>query len=185
MTNHLLQIAASPPPIQRHDGWTPERRRQFCEMLAECGQVSVAARAVGMDMSSAYRLRRRADAREFALAWDAALCLAQQRLVDEAMALAFEGSHEVVTRDGEIVAERRRRDSRMILTTLAKLKDCGALQSPETRIIAGDFDAFLDRIDGTATAEAQPLPDYFAAKSGKRAAPPRNTMGQFLPAHER
>jgi hypothetical protein len=185
MTNHLFPITPSPSPTQRHDGWTPERRRKFCETLAECGQVSVAARAVGMDMSSAYRLRRRADAREFAVAWEAALCLAQQMLVDEAMALAFEGSHDIVMRDGEIVAERRRRDSRTILTTLAKLKDCGALQSPEAHIVAQDFDSFLDRVDGSGDAEAPPLPDYFAAKSGKRITPPRNNMGRFLPAHER
>ena len=29
----------------RHDGWTPERERIFCERLAECGIVADAARA--------------------------------------------------------------------------------------------------------------------------------------------
>ncbi len=174
------QLSAVSSP--RHDGWTPERKRRFCEVLAECGRVEHAARAVGMDKSSAYRVRRRADAREFALGWDAALRLARQRLIDDAFELAFEGTHEIVTRDGVVIAERRRRDSGAVLSVLARLKDAGALDEPETRIVAQDFDGFLDRIDSPieAAGEPQSLSDYLAARSGKRRTPPRDEAGQFL-----
>ena len=45
-------------------------------MLAETGSVSAAAQFVGMARETAYRLRRRADAAEFARAWDVALVIA-------------------------------------------------------------------------------------------------------------
>lgn len=54
----------------RSDGWTPARRLRFLAVLAECADVSVAARASGMSRQSAYVLRRRDDG--FARQWDEA-----------------------------------------------------------------------------------------------------------------
>lgn len=61
----------TPVPLSRsrHDGWTPERQRAFIAALAETGVVASAARAVGMGVTSAYNLRRRAGAESFARAW--------------------------------------------------------------------------------------------------------------------
>ena len=67
----------------RHDGWTPERERIFCERLSECGIVADAARAAGMSAQSAYAHRNRAAGRAFHLAWEAALILSRRRLSDE------------------------------------------------------------------------------------------------------
>jgi hypothetical protein len=129
------------PP--RRDGWTSEKQRKFLETLAECGHVEKAARSVGMSRESAYRLRRRDSGRSFALAWDAALRLAVDRLVDETFELAFEGMVDQVIKDGEVVAERRRKDPRIMLAVIERLNKLPALASAPSVAIAQEFDEFL------------------------------------------
>jgi hypothetical protein len=184
----------APPPLRsiRSDGWTMERRRRFCEVLAETGRVQVAAKAVGMDVSSAYRLRRRRDAREFALAWTAALSLAQARMIDEAMELALDGTYETITRDDGTIIERRRKDSNLMLTTLAKLNQLDAFNERGAQIVAQDFDAFLDRMDGTEMFPDETLDDFLNDRSGKRSISGRlikpagrDKDGRFLPKSPR
>jgi hypothetical protein len=136
-----------PRPSVRHDGWTAAKQRSFCETLAECGQVERAAQAVGMSRESAYRLRRREGGRAFALAWDAALRLAVSRLVDDTFELAFEGAVEQIIKDGEVVAERRRKDPRIMLATIERLNKLRPLASPPAVAIAQEFDTFLDCLE--------------------------------------
>lgn len=54
----------------RHDGWTPERRRRFLELLAAGLDVRRACAGVGLSRQAAYTRRRREPA--FARAWDGA-----------------------------------------------------------------------------------------------------------------
>ena len=69
--------AFHPVPIRtRSDGWTPVRQAEFIGVLAETGSVSAAAQFVGMARETAYRLRRKPGAVEFARAWDVALMIA-------------------------------------------------------------------------------------------------------------
>ena len=66
--------AFAPVPVRaRRDGLDARRQGQFIGYLAETGCVTTAAARVGRSRESAYRLRRRADAGDFAAAWDAAL----------------------------------------------------------------------------------------------------------------
>lgn len=75
-----------PVPIRaRSDGWTPVRQAEFIGMLAETGSVSAAAAFVGMARETAYRLRRKPGAEEFAHAWEVALVIAGVRRPDEAL----------------------------------------------------------------------------------------------------
>src|SRR5438067_13665643 len=67
------------PTRARADGWTPLRQAEFVGMLAQTGSVAAAAAFVGMSRESAYRLRRREGAAEFAAAWDLALDMAFAR----------------------------------------------------------------------------------------------------------
>jgi len=61
--------------------WTTDKALAFLGALAELGQVSEAARAVGMTRQSAYRLRARlGDAGPFARAWDQARARGRERL---------------------------------------------------------------------------------------------------------
>src|SRR5687768_738078 len=84
--------AFHPVPIRtRSDGWTPVRQAEFIGMLAETGSVSAAAEFVGMARETAYRLRRKPGAEEFAHAWDVALVVAGVRSQDPAHPELVEG----------------------------------------------------------------------------------------------
>jgi len=69
--------AFTPVPLKRRaDGWTALRQVEFIGRLAETGSVRAAAERVGMARETAYRLRSKPGAEEFARAWDAALAVA-------------------------------------------------------------------------------------------------------------
>ena len=104
----------APVPVsERHDGWTPDKQRAFIEELADTGSVPAAAKAVGMGVEGAYRLRRRADAAGFAEAWDAAYGMMTRRLTDAAFARAIHGVTNPVYHAGEVVGERVQYDERL------------------------------------------------------------------------
>lgn len=63
----------------RHDGWLPERQREFIVALTVLGQAEQAAIAVGGTMSGAYKLRTANGGEGFAAAWDSALALHLRR----------------------------------------------------------------------------------------------------------
>ncbi|MEY2926518.1 MAG: hypothetical protein RL367_995, partial [Pseudomonadota bacterium] len=99
---------------------TIEHRRDFCRALAEHGRVSLACDAVGLSRQSAYALRARRDGRTFAVAWDAALLIARQRLIDDAIEMARDGVIVTITKTGD-VTERRTRDPLKMLEFAARL----------------------------------------------------------------
>lgn len=128
----------------RHDGWTPERMRDFLERFAECGIVAEACQAAGMSARSAYNLRDRDPL--FAAGWDAASVKARPRLADEAFARAMTGVVERIYKDGIVVAERHRHDNRLTMAVLARL-DARLDRAAETDALhvglAAHWDDFL------------------------------------------
>lgn len=107
-----------PTPCRR-DGWTDFARRLFLEVLSETGRVSRACEYARMSPQSAYALRNR-DAM-FAAGWDAACALARAPLADALREQAIDGLTETIRRDGEIVAERHRHDTRLSIAVLHRL----------------------------------------------------------------
>ncbi|MGB7404252.1 MAG: hypothetical protein WA906_01045 [Pacificimonas sp.] len=108
-----------PLPRDHPRSWTPERQRLFIETLAETGSVSTAADTAGMSRTSAYRHRRRRDARAFAEAWDAALTAATQLLTEIAFERAIHGSIDrAYNADGELIGERHRTNDRLLMFLL-------------------------------------------------------------------
>ena len=142
---------------QRHDGWTPERRRIFLETLAECGTVQDACRAAGMSPASAYALRQRASGALFALGWAAALRHARERLADELLSRAMHGCTETVERGDEIIT-RHRFDNRLSMAMLTRLDREAEKFDDAARTVtavAEDFEALLDCVEaGDTEAEA-------------------------------
>jgi hypothetical protein len=132
------------------NGWSIDRQRMFCEALAECGYVEKAAALVGMTRQGAYAFKNSSAGRAFALAWDAALLLARQRMIDDAYELAFEGSVERIYRDGKLVQEKRKRDPKMLLATIERLGTKSALGSAPVLAVAQEFAAFLDAMEAEA-----------------------------------
>ncbi len=106
-TPPLLPENALVPVAPRHDGWTPPRQREFIETLADTGSVTAAAQAAGMSVQSAWRLRRRADARGFDLAWEAALERSLQQLLPVAIDRAINGTLRQRFYHGQLIGEER------------------------------------------------------------------------------
>lgn len=104
---------------RRKDGWSPDKQRAFIEVLADCGSVATAARAVGMSESTAYRLRRSPGAEAFDRAWSAAIDAASKKLLDAAFERALVGTDEpVFDRDGNRVGRRLRQSDRLLMFLL-------------------------------------------------------------------
>lgn len=98
-------LAFTPVSAQRRraGGWTPEIQLCFIRALEAMGSVGRAAKAVGMGRRSAYRLRERPGAEDFAAAWDRALSMGRMRQFDYAMDRALNGVTTVrILRGGAI-----------------------------------------------------------------------------------
>ena len=121
--------------VTRRDGWTPFARRLFLEVLAETGRVNLACEYAGLTKQSAYALRARDPV--FAGGWDAACELARQPLADALYEKAIEGVTDTITREGKIVAERHRFDSRLSIAVLHRLdKRCDRAAEVGSRHLA-------------------------------------------------
>lgn len=71
-----------PPVVRkcvRHDGWTPDKQREFIRALVVLGSAEQAAIAVDGTMSGAYKLRKAEGGERFATSWDSALALHLRR----------------------------------------------------------------------------------------------------------
>lgn len=107
------------PRKRRHDGWTPEKQREFIETLADTGSVVGAARAVGLSKQSAYALRRSKGAEGFAAAWDAAIGQASRLLADVAFDRAINGTEQhVIDREGQHIYTHMRTNDRLLMFLL-------------------------------------------------------------------
>lgn len=103
----------------RADGWSAEKQRLFIATLADTGSVTLAARAVGMSVKSAYALRRAPDGAGFDRAWIAAIRQAMSRLIDVCMERALEGTEEpIYDKDGRHIGHRVRHHDRMAMFLL-------------------------------------------------------------------
>lgn len=112
--------AFTPVPTRRAraDGWTRERQRDFIAALTHCGDVAAAARAVGMSMQSAYRLRKRAGAESFSAAWEAALDQASYSALDAMMERAVHGVLFTRTYRGRFTGALHRHDDHALIRAL-------------------------------------------------------------------
>lgn len=105
--------------VPRKDGFTPQRQLDFIRALADTGVVEQAARAVGMAVSSCYRLRNAPEGAAFAAAWDSALAYAARKLLDVAFDRAIHGSDEpVFDKEGRRVGRRMRQNDRLLMFLL-------------------------------------------------------------------
>ena len=148
----------------RRDGWTPSARAAFLETLARSGVVTDACREVNLSSQAAYGLRNRD--RLFAAGWDAAVSMARPRLADELFHRAVNGTVDQIWKDGEVVGERHRHDSRLSIAVLnrldARTDRAENMRAPSLRL-AADWGPYLAAMaeDRTADVEAMlaPLPD--------------------------
>ena len=104
---------------KRLAGWSAERQRLFLTVLAETGQVHLAAAAARLSVRSAQALRVRSPA--FNGGWRMAEQLAVGRLSPLAFDRSINGRIEQIYRDGELIAERRVPSDKLLMWLLARL----------------------------------------------------------------
>jgi hypothetical protein len=104
---------------KRLAGWSAERQKYFLTILAETGQVHLAAAAARLSVRSAQALRVRSPG--FNAGWRMAEQLAVGRLSPLAFDRAINGRIEQVYQDGQLVAERRVPSDKLLTWLLARL----------------------------------------------------------------
>jgi hypothetical protein len=104
---------------KRLAGWCVERQRLFLTVLAETGQVHLAAAAARLSVRSAQALRVRSPA--FNAGWRMAEQLGAGRLAPIAFDRAINGRIEQVYEDGVLIAERRVPSDKLLMWLLARL----------------------------------------------------------------
>jgi hypothetical protein len=152
---------------RRGDGWTGERQRAFCELLAQGGSVAGACAVLGLSVSSAYAFRSSARGAAFAIGWSAAQLLQRHRLADALAERALEGQTVTVTHADGTRSERHVFDNRLAMAVLTRL-DRHAAATPgdaathrhgaaaadgdghAARVAAGEFDRYLDLLAADA-----------------------------------
>lgn len=118
LAGELPAFTPVPRKCERHDGWTPERQRDFIEALADTGSVDAACKAVNMSTVGAYYLRRQPGAEDFRTAWETALALGVQRVEDVVMDRALNGVEEPLYSYGKLVGTRTRYNDRLLMFIL-------------------------------------------------------------------
>lgn len=157
--------------------WTPAAQRRFVAVLAQTGSVQRACDAARMTRASAYRLRRRAAGRAFAIGWRAAVLIAQQELGERMLDLALAPVAYAGTRHPETGRLRWRRCEPVLgrgqgLALLKRLDTAAAAitadELVQAEIVLSDFAAFLDLLEQGVDAVA--LERFFAAGADPRRA---------------
>lgn len=150
-------LAFDPVPLRpRADGLTPERQREFVEALADTGLVRVAAARIGLTEQAVARARRRADARGFDLACEAARRIGARRLHDLAWERAIEGTVKQHFSHGELKGEERVYDNRLLTYLLGKTEPLLA-PDPQAEAVARDWERWAEAIE-QGLPEPAPIP---------------------------
>ena len=140
-------LAFEPAELRyRADGWTQARQREYVEALADLGVAKWAAKRVGMTEQSASRLRRRADARSFDAACEAAQRIGSRNCLSAVHAIALEGRVKKHFYKGELVGEERIHDTRLLIALLPRLAP-SAGPSPESLAVEKNWQPWLDAIE--------------------------------------
>jgi hypothetical protein len=136
-----------PVPLRyRTDGLTPEKQRAYVEALADTGVAREAAARIGVSEQSINRVRRRADARDFDRACEAAHMFGARRLRSIAFERAVEGSLKGHYYHGELVSQERVYDNRLLTYLLGKTEHL--LEPPQgCRAICDDWEAHMDALE--------------------------------------
>jgi len=145
-----------PIPLRyRQDGLTPAKQREYVEALADCGIAREAAARIGVSEQAVNRARRRADARSFDLACEAAARFGARRVRSIAFERAIEGTIKRHYYHGELKSEERVHDNRLLIYLLGKL-DRLLDPPPEAEAVAGNWEPWMEAIEQGLPAPPEP-----------------------------
>ena len=129
-----------------HNQWTRAKMAVFLRELAATHSVQIAAKAAGMNRSSAYRLRARLVGTPFDFAWEVALEMGMRNLAHAVMDRALNGEEVVHYYRGELVGTSRRFDNRLAMWVLGNPWKVGRHQIAREYSAEG-FERLLERIE--------------------------------------
>jgi hypothetical protein len=153
------RLAFEPVPLRyREDGLTPARQRAYVEALADCGIACQAAARVGLTEQAIARVRRRSDARSFDEACEAARLFGARRIRSVAWERAIEGTVRGRYYRGELVAEERVFDNRLLIYLYGKTEALLARDDKAGRAICDDWEAHMDALEQGLEAPPAPKP---------------------------
>jgi hypothetical protein len=135
------------PLRYREDGLTPEKQRAYVEALADCGIAREAAARVGLTEQAVNRVRRRADARSFDEACEAAHLFGARRIRSTIWERAIEGTVKGRYYHGELIAEERVYDNRLLTYLYGKVEALLARDEAKSRAICDDWEAHMDALE--------------------------------------
>jgi DNA-binding transcriptional regulator YdaS (Cro superfamily) len=148
-----------PIPLRyRHDGLTPAKQREYVEALADTGVAREAAARIGVSEQAVSRARRRADARSFNLACEAAVRFAARRVRSIAFERAIEGTIRRHYYHGELKSEERVYDNRLLVYLLGKL-DRQLEPPPESEAVADAWEPWMEAIEQGLPTPPEPEPE--------------------------
>lgn len=110
-----LEFTPVPRATKRWNGITDLKQRVFIDNLAASGCVKMASDSVGTSTSAMYTLRKRPGAESFAAAWDKAVEAGARIVLDLLMQHAIHGTPETLLKDGEVILERRKYNTRAMM----------------------------------------------------------------------
>ena len=150
-----------PVPLRyRQDGLTPEKQREYVEALADCGVAREAAGRIGVSEQAVNRARRRADARSFDLACEAAVRIAARRIRSIAFERAIEGTIRRHYYHGELKSEEVVHDNRLLIYLLGKVES--QLAPPKgAAAVAANWDSWMEAIEQGLPEPPRPKPETF------------------------
>lgn len=110
-----LEFTPVPRKRLRSNGLNPMRQRAFIAYLSVNGSVEMSATAIGASDSALYNLKRAEGAESFAAAWDNAIEMGARRVLDTLMDHAIHGTPEKLIKNGEVILERRKYNTRAMM----------------------------------------------------------------------
>jgi hypothetical protein len=136
-----------PVPLRsRWDGLTPEKQREYVEALADCGVARHAAARIGVSEQAVARVRRRADARAFDLACEAAQRIGARRVRSIAWERAIEGTVRRHYYHGELKSEEIVYDNRLLVYLLGKTAHL-AEPPAATQAVVDNWEPWMEAIE--------------------------------------
>ena len=147
----------SVPLRYRQDGLTPRKQREYVEALADCGIAREAAARIGVSEQSVNRARRRADARSFDLACEAAIRIGARRIRSIAFQRAIEGTVKRHYYHGELKSEELVHDNRLLIYLLGRIEHL--IEPPEkSEAVAENWQLWMDAMEQGLPAPKLPDP---------------------------
>jgi hypothetical protein len=110
-----LAFTPVPRKTKPNAGINALRQRQFIAYLTGNGSVAMSASAVGVSASAFYQLKKAEGAESFSAAWDIAIDMGSRRVLDTLMDHAIHGVPEKLIKDGKVILERRRFNTRAMM----------------------------------------------------------------------